>query len=179
MNITIPADLAGVSTLLTSRHWERAAIVHAYCEPQPGKRTSGENTRGRLTFDEFAHHGIAGLRTRKTVAAYWHGWQSAIDAQQAKPVEPGDTIEEPDMPWPSAAEEEPAPRHFKPLSLARRLTKDAAELTQAEIGPDEWPAVIDAATAVIKEMQRLIAAGKAQAKLSHPAGKARAQKVVA
>ena len=64
--IHIPADLATVSKLLTSRHWERAAIVWAYCEPQQGKRTSGENTQGRMSFDELAELGIAGLRTRKT-----------------------------------------------------------------------------------------------------------------
>jgi hypothetical protein len=132
-----------------------------------------------LSFDEFAAHGIAGLRTRKTVAAYWRGWQSAVDAKKAKAVKPGDSIEEPKMPWPSANQGEPVSRDDKPVSLARRLMKDAADLTHAEIGPDDWPAVLDEANAVMQQMRDLTAAAKAKSKPNHPAGKAAQKAAVA
>lgn len=95
--------LSGIHSLITASKWERAAIVHAYCQPEPGARSDLGRTGPRFTFSEFAELGISGLTKRHSVARYYHAWQKAVDAGKARALEPGDTIEVPDAAFPASA----------------------------------------------------------------------------
>jgi hypothetical protein len=103
--ITIPAEdelghrLEGVGTLLVARRWERAAIVYAYTDVG-GPRNSRQPKPPRVNIRQFASRGYAGLTTPKAVTRYRHAWVTAIDLGWAVPVNPGDTVELPDRPFP-------------------------------------------------------------------------------
>lgn len=108
--ITIPSNvayaaerLATLDGIATATGWERAAIVWAFVEPVGrGTRTDRPtSTRpAKLTVNEFAALGIAGLRTHSTVDGYHQAWQTAIASGHAEPVEPGQHAALPDMPYP-------------------------------------------------------------------------------
>jgi hypothetical protein len=105
MKVHIPASieeaktsLDGLGQLLTAKQWERAAIVWAFTELGTGGPRTARNTV-RLSIREFAELGIGGLRTQDQVSQYRKAWQAAIDDGQAQPVEPGDEIELPTIPW--------------------------------------------------------------------------------
>lgn len=111
MNVTIPAtieeaqeSLGSLGALLRAKEWERAAIVYAFTEPDPGAKraqTSGGNPpEVGLSITDFAALGIAGLTTRETVREYRKAWQIAIDDGQAVAVGPGDDVELPTRKWP-------------------------------------------------------------------------------
>lgn len=112
--ITIPRPeelqdrLTGVDRLLTAKKWERAAIVFAYTGIG-GPRNSPQPLPPKLNIRQFAAQGFAGLTTNKAVERYRAAWVSAIDNGWAPPVEPGQTIELPNQPfpaWPYGASDE-------------------------------------------------------------------------
>lgn len=99
-SITIPgnigeatARLDGIEALLTTKGWERAAIVAAFV--RLGKR----NSEGHdwMTTSEFRNLGISGLRTTDTVALYVQRW---LDANEGVYPEPGQEVVLPDDTWP-------------------------------------------------------------------------------
>lgn len=92
--------LGGLDQLLTAKQWERSAIVYAFTHRPPAQDQTGKTSGLILTYQALADHGIAGLRSAKSVGTYHDNWQAAIDADKAKPVQPGDVIEVPDMDWP-------------------------------------------------------------------------------
>lgn len=85
MPITIPAttdelrsSLDGLGKLLTAKQWERAAIVYAWTSddtPQGPRRSVARTSHTRLSFREFSELGIAGLRSKDTVALYHRTWR--------------------------------------------------------------------------------------------------------
>lgn len=97
----LDATLTGVYSLLTARRWERAAIVFAYTAVG-GPRNTKYHTPPppKLNIRQFAAKGYAGLTTNKSVERYRLAWISAIDRGFAVPVEPGDIVTLPDMPFP-------------------------------------------------------------------------------
>lgn len=112
MKITIPmsldgivADLNGIGALLTAKEWHRAALVYAITK-RPGKGTyvadlgNDNSIISKISCEEFARLGITGLSHHMTVAVYHDAWQFAINAGEAKPVNLGDEVELPSMPWP-------------------------------------------------------------------------------
>lgn len=99
MKISIPDNVGGVSALLTTRKWEKAAIVWAYVHSSENQAHVKSDMKP-YTPESFAALGIAGLRSKNTVQSYWATWQNAINNGNAQPVKPGDTINEPATPWP-------------------------------------------------------------------------------
>lgn len=99
MKISIPDNVGGVSALLTTRKWEKAAIVWAYVHSSENQAHVKSDMKP-YTPESFAALGIAGLRSKNTVQSYWAAWQNAINNGNAQPVKPGDTINEPATPWP-------------------------------------------------------------------------------
>ena len=95
--------LNGIERLLTTSKWERAAIVFAYTEAQTNKGSGRRPgvSEGKYNIRNFAGLGITGLSTPKAVARYRQAWITAIDKGWAVPVEPGQTIELPDEPFPA------------------------------------------------------------------------------
>jgi excisionase family DNA binding protein len=82
-----------LEALVTAKEWTRAAIVHAFTQPGTGgPRRRQPAISDRLSFTAFAQLGIAGLRSDSTVGKYRAAWQDAIDAGEAKPIEPGDKV---------------------------------------------------------------------------------------
>jgi hypothetical protein len=94
------SNLNGLEALLTAKQWERAAIVYAFTRDvsSSGQRNDLTDT-DKLSDAEFAALGIAGLQGRTNVGEYRRAWRAAIEAGQAKPVQPGDRVELPDLPW--------------------------------------------------------------------------------
>jgi hypothetical protein len=107
IQIPTPDDLRsrlrGVDQLLTAKRWERAAIVWAYTEVQTNR---GHGIRPgvqapRMNVRNFAGQGYQGLSTPKSVSRYREAWATAIANGWAGPVEPGQTVELPDEPFPA------------------------------------------------------------------------------
>jgi len=95
--------LASIGALVTSKEWDRAALVYALVGPapdKPGPRPSSHRSMGTLTVTALVEKGIVGLLTDVTVTRYRDAWEHAIKAGKAQPVTFGDTYEVPDMPWP-------------------------------------------------------------------------------
>jgi hypothetical protein len=98
----LESRLTGLDALLTASKWQRAAIVYAYTEV-------GERGRGRFYKPEpprmhirtFAEQGYAGLTTNKSVSRYRDAWIKAISEGWASPVDPGQTVNLPDQPFPA------------------------------------------------------------------------------
>lgn len=97
----LDSTLTGVYSLLTARRWERAAIVFAYTAVG-GPRNTKHHTPPppKLNIRQFAAKGYAGLTTNKSVERYRLAWISAIDRGYAVPVDPGDIVTLPEMPFP-------------------------------------------------------------------------------
>ena len=94
--------LNGIDRLLTATKWERAAIVFAYTEPgEVGRGRFYKPTPPKLNIRNFAGQGYIGLSTPKAVARYREAWTTAINNGWAVPVEPGQTVELPDQPFPA------------------------------------------------------------------------------
>lgn len=93
--------LTGVFGLLTAHRWERAAIVFAYTAVG-GPRNTAYHTPPppKMNIRQFAGRGYSGLTTPKAVERYRLAWTTAIDRGYAIPVEPGDIVTLPDMPFP-------------------------------------------------------------------------------
>ncbi|ODR23056.1 hypothetical protein [Mycolicibacterium porcinum] len=130
--IQIPSDLNGVTRLMTARQWERAAIVWAYVAPQQGKRTSAKTSGSRCSIEDFAALGLSGLRSISTVRMYYRTWDAAIRSGHAQPVNPGDTIAEPDLPWEPV---QPVPKpdaDVIPISDAVDVDSSPARRSQAD-----------------------------------------------
>lgn len=92
--------LGGLNALLTSKEWERAAIVFAFTGVG-GPRNSRQPEPPRMNIRTFAAQGYAGLTTNKTVTRYRAAWVMAINAGWAVPVNPGDLVRLPQHPFPS------------------------------------------------------------------------------
>lgn len=102
--IHVPSTIDGVHALMTVRKWEKAAIVWAYVRGsdtggRPTPESLNSETSRKMTPDEFAALGLAGLRSAQTVRRYWKAWNDAIDSGHAAAVEPGETIVEPAIEW--------------------------------------------------------------------------------
>lgn len=105
--ITIPTEtelrdtLAGLERLITTKEWERAAIVYAFTTNDgPGGDHDPEVGHGfPVSMREFARRGFGGLRSKNTVARYRQVWQRAIDQGYAIEVRPGDVVNLPIVPW--------------------------------------------------------------------------------
>lgn len=93
------ASLAQLEALVTAKEWTRAAIVYAFTELGTGGRRQPVSS-DRLSLVAFAELGIAGLRSHVTVGKYRAAWQYAVDVGEAQPVEPGDKLTEPNLPFP-------------------------------------------------------------------------------
>jgi hypothetical protein len=140
--------LSGVDRLLTARKWERAAIVCAFTGIG-GPRNSPQPPPPKLNIRQFAAQGYAGLTTNKSVERYRAAWVTAIDNGWAVPVEPGQTVELPDQPfpaWPGSNEDaQPQPRQWRPLEQrvfghldqAATALRRLADAVSAEPLPDE------------------------------------------
>lgn len=97
--------LSGIERLITASGWERAAIVYAFTHEYDHRGQPRKDIRESAnTFStvQFASLGIQGLRSDNTVREHRRAWQSAIDAGEAVDPRPGDVIELPDRPYPSA-----------------------------------------------------------------------------
>lgn len=108
MSIVIPSTLDevkehlnGLGKLVTAKEWERAAIVWAWTtRVGSGARTDLARTSQVMSFREFASHGIVGLKSKDTVAAYHDRWQSIVDKYGDEyVVRPGDEIPAVADPW--------------------------------------------------------------------------------
>ena len=108
-SITIPRSIRGAERKLAelgglahATEWHRAAIVAAYVDPDLG-RGGPPNRRANRSSDvcsaeDFAEHGIAGLRSAATVRIYARAWLNSFD----RPA-PGQRLQLPDPdthPWP-------------------------------------------------------------------------------
>jgi hypothetical protein len=100
----LKTKLSGLDRLLTAKRWEKAAIVWAFTitgEPgRPGKEPVIRQFP--CSISEFARLGFGGLSQRDTVTRYRKAWQDAIDLGAACSVEPGDEVDLPNLPFPSA-----------------------------------------------------------------------------
>jgi hypothetical protein len=171
---TIPDTIEGVAGLLTARGWERAAIVWAYVHSSENQAHVKTDMRGKLyTPESFAALGLSGLRSKNTVQAYWQAWQDAMKKRKAKAVKPGDTIEVPDLTFPSTDTTSPAARPNPydeeyeveaneagiPVSVAKRAGQNKAAVAAAIMADPEVEKV--AREAVIrKEDQRMAATAR-------------------
>lgn len=115
--------LSGLDRLLTARQWERAAIVYAYTtNAGPGGQHRRRPAPPKMTMREFARQGFAGLSSNKSVEHYRAAWSMAINQGWVPPVDPGDTVELPDAPFPAwgirdvEAVQEEEPRTWRPLA---------------------------------------------------------------
>jgi hypothetical protein len=108
--IHIPATVEGMMQAAKARAWERAAWVWAY--------------QDRYTAAEFAALGINGLRTSHRVEAYRRAWQSAIDSGHARPVEPGNIVAIPQLPWAMTPDAE-NPNRVGGEEMAARYAEEA------------------------------------------------------
>jgi hypothetical protein len=115
--ITIPASIEEVTTklngleaLLTTKEYERSALVFAFTRPSQGQRSDLSRKGEKLTFTAFAKLGIAGLRKADTVAAYHQAW---IDANGALDIGPGDRVELPATPWPGRQDDSGKKRYVE------------------------------------------------------------------
>jgi|GEM_PF-5783335 len=155
--ITIPATrkemvttLTGWQNLITATQWSKAATLAAFVE-LPGKggdRKSDQRSKvtfDRMTCDEFAALGIAGLRSKNTIRAYVRRWIATT-----RPIpQPGDQVDLDGLPeWdteeaaPATAEVMPAPPTKEPAPKRRKwddLTPEeqAADNAIAEEGARE------------------------------------------
>lgn len=101
----IPTELEAVTDtldmrrLLVAKEWERAAIVFAFTEVG-GPRNSRQPEPPKVNIRQFAALGFTGLTTPKAVLRYRRAWSWAIEQGLAAPVEPGDTVVLPEVPFP-------------------------------------------------------------------------------
>ena len=106
---TIPADATAADSMAgelgevaTATEWKRAAIVYARVRVQDGQgRPSqvGKVSSDLLSPAEYALLGIHGLRSKRTVRAYWRAWDNAVAEGLAQPVLLGDNVNLPDAEW--------------------------------------------------------------------------------
>lgn len=76
-------SLTDLNGLLTTKEYERAAIVSAFI------------SSGQYTIAAFAKLGIAGLTNKDTVAHYLDAWKQAVTDGVATPVAPGQKVKLP------------------------------------------------------------------------------------
>lgn len=138
-------SLSGVYGLLTAHRWERAAIVFAYTGVQTGRRNGAPPPAPKLNIRQFAAKGYAGLTTNKSVERYRLAWITAIDRGYAVPVEPGDIVTIPEMPFPEWP--------FK--SATRRKVR-----VTPEAGPGVLADLSAAEDALVRAIRRLSRSGQ-------------------
>lgn len=158
-------ELATLEQIAQATGWRRAAIVWAFVEPaeqgwpRSSKTRSHMGSSARMSARDFAALGIAGLRSHHTVSHYHGAWAAAIEAGEAEPVAPGDTVTLPDMPFP------PNPTVGRNLGHADReaLTVQAAvdgvgpsKVLDVASNPKAIAAAIKASPAVAAEARRAI-----------------------
>jgi hypothetical protein len=92
-----------IGRAIENGEWSRAAMVFAWTEPgQAGRpktqKNSGDVTQisTKISFSDFAALGIFGLKTRKTVAQYWHAWDNARQDGAVTDVVVGEEVSLPD-----------------------------------------------------------------------------------
>lgn len=100
----LKTKLAGLDRLLTAKRWEKAAIVWAFTTNDgPGRPSNVPATpQFPCPVAEFASLKLSGLNQRETVTRYRKAWQDAIDLGAACSVQPGDEVDLPELPFPSA-----------------------------------------------------------------------------
>lgn len=89
------ARLADIDSLLTSKGWERAAVVAAFV--RLGEAQGAHAKKGMMGTVQFAALGIAGLTKVDTVRMYVQAW---LDANGGEYPQPGKTVALPTDPWP-------------------------------------------------------------------------------
>lgn len=110
--------LASIDSLVTSRGWERAAIVAAFV--RSGGQGSYQQEQEQklekqlLTPSEFAAKGIQGLRHRNTVAAYRDLWLAT-----GRPAVPGKLVDLDGLG--EEAEAAATPSELDPMSALRAM----------------------------------------------------------
>ena len=121
----VPDTIEGVSQLLVSREWDKAAVVWAYvhCTDERGNKRQGANAKNSIcekpyTPESFAAKGFTGLRSKDTVRAHWKRWQDAIKTpgSGACPIKPGDPIPTVTLSWKekAVAPKQEAPKKDRP-----------------------------------------------------------------
>lgn len=157
--------LNGIDALLTAKGWERAAIVYAFTEPDPGAKraqtSDGNPSKVLLSISDFAKLGIAGLATRETVAHYRKCW---IDGGGDPFTYPGATVELPTGPFPPPGDS----------NFGKRVSPEKAKATVEQWSPeakaeavkaliaDEDPLVADAVDKAVDSIPRIPATPKPQ-----------------
>lgn len=125
-------ELRGISAVLNTRGWARAAIVYAFTKPETthggarGKSSSGLG----LSTKEFAALEFPGLRSHETVRHYRAAWQSAIDNGWTSAAAPGAAVIIPDGEFPPAVR--PGVAAGEPVEDRRpldRVRSDSRKLT--------------------------------------------------
>jgi hypothetical protein len=150
--------LAGIDQLLTAKGWERAAVVYAFTESNPGRRTDLAQKGARLTFRDFAKLNIKGLTKRDVVAEYHRIWANAIEDGHAQPCQPGEKITLPTIDWPGRQDSEGQKRYTAqdPSSFARHinaLPPDRREVFVEAMTQDLDPAAVSVVVGRIAEDQ--------------------------
>lgn len=120
----LKTKLAGLDRLLTAKQWEKAAIVWAFTTNDgPGRPLNAPAVKQfPCPVAEFARLGFSGLSQRDTVTRYRKAWQDAIDLGAACSVQPGDEVDLPELPFPSA--EDP---HLVTAGTGYETAEDRAE----------------------------------------------------
>lgn len=147
--VTIPRSmraatdrLATLDGLATATGWERAAIVYAFTEPQPGRRNLSGHP-ARLTLAEFAGLGIAGLSNKDTVAHYRRCWTAAMEAGEATDVVPGSKVTLPTSTFPPR-DPTHAGNNASAARVAERITRDESYAREVLAEPATRQAVREA-----------------------------------
>lgn len=162
--VEIPANVheAGGALEVTVRQmdgaaWATAAMVWAFTDEQPGKRTDKEQKPddSKLSLAEFSRLGIRGLKSTHTVRKYRKTWQYAIEHDWATPALPGETIELPNQAFDEAAEAA-STEHTPRMEGDAKITKikklidsiqNEAIVAGAWLGMDITPQLTDLAEA--------------------------------
>ncbi|MGY1829301.1 hypothetical protein ACI8AA_02605 [Geodermatophilus sp. SYSU D01180] len=121
-------ELAGIHGLLNAKKWQRAALVWAFTVPDERGIPAQERASSPWSITGFAELGFTGLSKRDTVARYRNAWQAAMDAGKAHAVEPGDTVDLPDLDWP------PDTGHHRYLQPAENVGELVAAARSADVG---------------------------------------------
>lgn len=127
--ITIPKSVKGLTErlvdldgLVTSKEWERAAIVAACTEAKQGQRNNLDGNPTKLlpmSITEFAKLGIHGLTTRETIQRYRSAWETTKIE-----VAPGQAVTLPTADFPVSERVAPSIRDERREALVNQAEKD-------------------------------------------------------